>query len=162
MKTETRAFLRDSALLFAVAAVDQAVKTGVRQEPRGATLFSCSLFSICREENTGSAFGMLQAHPEWIAFVSVLLMAGITVFLYREYVMRRRETYRTALILLLGGGLGNLADRLLRGSVTDYIRLHFIPFPVFNLADVFIVTACLLFVLCILREEKEYERKRTD
>ncbi len=163
MKTEARAFLRDGALLFAVAVVDQAVKAGVRRAPCGTALFSCGLFSVCREENTGGAFGIFQAHPEWISAASVLLIVSLSVYLYREYVLKRpRKVFRVAWILLFGGGAGNAADRLLRGSVTDYIQLRFIPFPLFNLADVFIVTACLLFVLCILREGRENDQKQAD
>ena len=53
-----------------------------------------------------------------------------------------------SLSVLLGGGIGNLIDRVIWGGVTDYIRLLFIRFPVFNFADICItVSVAVLFVL---------------
>ena len=53
-----------------------------------------------------------------------------------------------ACLFLIGGGLGNLVDRILFGGVTDYIRLLFVRFPIFNFADVMIT--CSVFVLILL------------
>ena len=49
-----------------------------------------------------------------------------------------------------GGGIGNMIDRLVQGSVTDFLATTFIDFPVFNVADIFVtcgVAVCLLIVL---------------
>ena len=62
------------------------------------------------------------------------------------YLMRSLSLNRSgkiALSLLIGGALGNMADRLIYREVTDYIRLSFIAFPVFNFADILITTSVL-------------------
>ena len=159
MKTKARAFLRDSALLFAVAALDQAVKAAVRRAPENVTVYEGVFFSICRTENPGGAFGILSGHPKLVAAVSFFLIAALSLALYRGFALRRRF-YRAAWILLFGGGVGNLADRLLRGTVTDYIRFRLFPFPLLNLADVFITAAGFLFAAGILWEGTGDERGR--
>lgn len=54
------------------------------------------------------------------------------------------------LMLVLGGGLGNLADRVFRGSVVDYLTLEFIDFPVFNFADCLVVVGVLLTLVWVM------------
>ena len=54
------------------------------------------------------------------------------------------------LSVLVGAGAGNLLDRILFGGVTDYIRLLWIPFPVFNLADICITVSVAVLSYCII------------
>ncbi len=56
-----------------------------------------------------------------------------------------------ALILLAAGAMGNLYDRFVYGSVTDYLEFLFMRFPIFNLADVMVDVGALLMVICVLR-----------
>ena len=58
-----------------------------------------------------------------------------------------------SLSVLLGGGIGNLIDRVIWGGVTDYIRLLFIRFPVFNFADVCVVIGAGMLIYHVLIEE---------
>ena len=62
---------------------------------------------------------------------------------------------QAALILVLGGGIGNLIDRVLNGEVVDYINPLFIDFAVFNFADILVCVGVALWVLVILLEEVE-------
>ena len=61
-----------------------------------------------------------------------------------------------AIGLLMGGAASNLADRLRAGSVTDF--LHIQGWPIFNLADCFIVAGVAILMLELLREEKRRGR----
>ena len=63
-----------------------------------------------------------------------------------------------ALILVLGGGIGNLIDRVLNGEVVDYINLLFMRFAVFNFADICVCVGVALWVLVILLEETREEK----
>ena len=54
------------------------------------------------------------------------------------------------LMLMLGGALGNLADRLLTGTVTDMIELLFVRFAVFNVADACLTAGCALMIVSLL------------
>ena len=62
--------------------------------------------------------------------------------------MRLTKAASLACMTLIGGGVGNLIDRILFGGVTDYIHLLFLDFPIFNLADIAIT--CSVFVLILL------------
>jgi len=109
------------------------------------------LFNIVHTENPGIAFGMLaNASGPWrdvllIGFSAVVLVA-ISVMLLRP-ASRRDTVLRTALAFILGGAFGNLYDRIVNGTVTDFIEVHAGQhyFPAFNVADSAItVGACLL------------------
>ena len=63
---------------------------------------------------------------------------------------------RTGLLLALGGGIGNLVDRIVQGGrVTDFIEPLFVRFAVFNLADVAIVLGAALTILSLFKDQAE-------
>lgn len=129
--------------------VDQGIKQCVRIHPYGETLFEAPpLFELVRYGNTGAAFSIFSGKPQLIAAASVVLLVALAVYLFRT--MRLDGCGRIALALLVGGGLGNLADRIAYGEVTDYIRLRFMDFPVFNFADVLITGSVLLLALKLI------------
>ena len=71
----------------------------------------------------------------------------------RERLLRGRvpgNLPRWGLALILGGALGNLADRLIRGYVPDMIETLFISFPIFNVADICITVGCALVMVSLL------------
>lgn len=64
------------------------------------------------------------------------------------------------LLLVLAGGIGNLIDRLFRGYVIDYIDINnLFEFPVFNLADVFIVVGITILIIYVLLDGKRKQEK---
>ena len=65
-----------------------------------------------------------------------------------------------ALVLVLGGGIGNLIDRVLNGEVVDYINLLFMRFAVFNFADICVCVGVALWVLVIFLEELHEDTKK--
>lgn len=103
-------------------------------------------------ENTGMAFGMLSDH-RWIFMVlSVIGIAAVGVYLW-FYV--KTKIGRTALALIIGGGIGNMIDRIFRGFVVDFI--DFCAFPrlwgwVFNIADAAVCIGAALFIFDLLRD----------
>jgi len=99
--------------------------------------------------NTGSAFSLFQGATVAIVVVAVALVGVLTVLVWRA------PTYGRAAILglILGGALGNLADRFFRdlhGGVVDFVDFHF--FPSFNVADSCITVGCILLVLSLVFE----------
>lgn len=93
--------------------------------------------------NSGAAFGMFQSGGFVFAAVALLVSAGIVVF-YRR-IAGSGILVRLALGLVLGGALGNLADRIRLGYVVDYVDLRW--WYVFNLADSAIVVGVGLLLL---------------
>ena len=111
------------------------------------------LFNIVHTENPGIAFGMLaNTTGPWrnillIGF-SAAVLVGIAAMLLRPST-QRDSVLRTALAFILGGAFGNLYDRIVNGTVTDFVEVHAAQhyFPAFNVADSAItVGACLLLL----------------
>ncbi len=97
--------------------------------------------------NTGSAFSLFQGATAILVVVAIALVAVLLVLVWRAPSLGRAAI----LGLILGGALGNLADRFFRdqhGAVVDFVDFHF--FPSFNVADSCITVGCILLVVSIL------------
>lgn len=102
-------------------------------------------------ENRGMAFGLLADH-RWVFLVcSVVGLCLVGFYLFR-YV--KRPLSRVALALIIGGGIGNMIDRVRLGFVVDFIDFCAFDFWVwvFNVADAAVCVGAALFVLDLLIE----------
>jgi len=110
-------------------------------------------------ENRGIAFGMMQGGTAVFAVLTVILAAAI---LYAIVRMPKTRYYLPLMItctLLLAGAAGNFADRVLRGYVIDFIYFILIDFPVFNLADIYVVTGGILLAftgIFVYRNDEDF------
>lgn len=103
-----------------------------------------NIFHITYIYNPGAAFGIMPDRTWIFISASFLVAMGIIVYYYRQKVRKTGITWSFALIL--GGTLGNLVDRIRFGQVVDFIDFRI--WPVFNLADIAIVSgAAILFML---------------
>ncbi len=98
-------------------------------------------------ENSGAAFGILQGAGPFLIVSSIIGVAAVLLFLRAAPAEDR--LYGAALALVLGGAIGNLIDRLFRGTVTDFIDP--IHYPAFNIADSAIVIGIFALILLSLR-----------
>ena len=114
-----------------------------------------AIFRITHVSNTGAAFGLFQSGNLILSIVAVVV--SIVIILYNQHLPAHLYWYRLALGLQLGGALGNLISRIRVGHVTDF--LDFGPVPVFNVADMSIVTGTILlgFLMLIDQPEKASE-----
>lgn len=117
---------------------------GVREAIPGA-------LSWAYVQNRGMAFSLLSGRGALLILLSLALTAGILIYLLRHADDPALE--RAGLWLVVAGGLGNLWDRLAYGYVIDFIRLDFVRFAVFNLADVFVCAGAALVVISLLSAE---------
>lgn len=108
----------------------------------GQQIWPGSFVSIDHVENSGAAFSVLpQLH--WLYLAVALVVSLYIVFFGYRY---GTTWYRQVLIgMILGGALSNGVDRLVQGSVVDFIDFHF--WPVFNIADSCIVVAIVLLLV---------------
>lgn len=115
-------------------------------------------------ENDGAAFGMLDDH-RWVFLVLSTVMIIALIF----YIVKYKPSSKwvmTSLILIVGGGIGNMIDRILLGYVIDFI--DFCAFPnlwrwVFNIADSAVcVGTFMLSVWLIIDTVKEYKREKAE
>ena len=99
-------------------------------------------------ENRGAAFGML-SESRWIFMsVSVVFIFSLVYILKQKYT--DNLIYNLSLCLILGGGIGNMIDRIFLGYVVDFIEVTFVDFAVFNIADSAICVGTALFIVYLL------------
>ena len=85
----------------------------------------------------------------------------LVMILYLFFTKESNIFWHICFSCIIGGGAGNLIDRLLHGFVTDYLRFVFIDFPVFNLADCLIVVGCFSLIGYLLADViREWQSKR--
>lgn len=99
-------------------------------------------------ENRGSAFGMLQNQKFFILFVGIIFLMVILFFLFRLPGKRKFVKVHLLLSVVIAGGVGNMIDRFRFDYVVDFISFVLINYPIFNVADIYIVVATIgLFIL---------------
>ncbi len=117
-------------------------------------------------ENTGSAWGMLSGHTLLLVIFTVIVMIVLVVFLLKAG--KKDKLLFWAIILVMSGGLGNMADRIFRGGrVVDFLHFEFYPsFPIFNVADCAIVVGSglliLYFIIGAIKEKKKNKSERQE
>ena len=115
-----------------------------------------NIFHFTYVENRGAAFGMLADHRWVFMILSVVGIAAI--FVYLTVTKPKSWWMRLALGFIVGGGVGNMIDRIARGYVIDFIDCRFIDFYVFNVADSFVCVGCAMFIIAVIIDEVR-ERK---
>ncbi|MDP4182123.1 MAG: signal peptidase II, partial [Bacillota bacterium] len=88
----------------------------------------------------------------------------LAAVLIRIHMKTDNKFLKTALTIILGGAFGNFIDRLFRGSVVDFLQFYFgsYQFPIFNLADSFIVIGTILLMFYMLFIQKENENRKKE
>ncbi|HPI94106.1 MAG TPA: signal peptidase II [Deltaproteobacteria bacterium] len=142
------------SLLSACAGCDQATKAIARThlQESGAVEFLHGLFRLQYAENQGAFLGLGTNVPEELRYGIFILLVGMILagmLLYLLFSKRLAAGQAAALSLVLGGGLGNLIDRMLHdGRVIDFMNLGIgsVRTGIFNVADVAILAGILLLL----------------
>ena len=110
-------------------------------------------------ENTGMAFSLFQDRKIFILIMGFLVMAVILFFLFRIPDGKRFRIVHILLAALIAGALGNIIDRIRFDFVVDFISFVLIHYPVFNVADCYIVVSAviLFFLFMFVYKEDELE-----
>jgi signal peptidase II len=116
-----------------------------------------SFFSLVLTFNTGAAFSFLRDAGDWTRYLFsavAIAVAGLIIWLLRR---GGDAWYCTGLALILGGGLGNLWDRLTLGHVVDFLLFHWQHwyYPAFNLADSAITVGAAFLIFDSLRPRRK-------
>ena len=113
------------------------------------------LVNIIHAENRGMAFSLMADWSSaWREFFLIGVSGAVLTLIATMLWQTHGAVQRWALTLVLGGALGNLYDRLARGSVTDFIDVHVRGYhwPTFNVADSAITVGALMLALELARE----------
>mgnify|MGYP002860695027 CR=1 FL=1 len=115
-----------------------------------------NFFNLTLYHNDGVAWSMLSSHQLLIIIITLIAMIVIYRFMY---CFKNNTRNNIAFGLLLGGLSGNLLDRLIEGSVTDFLDFIIFKydFPVFNIADIAIVIGVMLLIYAIIKGEDTNE-----
>lgn len=135
-----------------VVAVDQATKAAVLVKLQaGPKTLIPGLFDLVLVHNTGAAFSFGEGGGVFFALVALVFLIGSVVVVWR--MPELPVALVVALGLIAGGGTGNMVDRLMEGSVTDFIATTFMQFPVFNVADICVTVGIVFMLVGYLRWE---------
>lgn len=136
-------------IIVAILVADQATKIAVRNNialgERIPVIGDWMNFTYIRNE--GAAFSMFSGNQlVTVVLTSLLLLFCIAMIVYE--IKSNEKVLAICLTCVLGGGIGNMYDRLHFGYVTDMISCG--NFAIFNVADIFVTCGCLLAILYIL------------
>lgn len=151
----------DAVLAAALLMFDQYTKYLAINRLKGKPAFVLfdGVLELQYLENRGSAFGMLQNQKFFILFVGIIFLMVILFFLLKLPEKMRYVQVHLLLSVIIAGGVGNMIDRFRFDYVVDFISFVLINFPIFNVADIYIVLGTLfLFILFMfVYQEKDLE-----
>lgn len=157
----TKMLIIDFILGVALLALDQFTKYLAIIKLKGypAYVLIDGVLELQYLENRGSAFGMLQNQKFLILFIGIVFMSVILFFLFKLPQERKFCIMHILLSLIIAGGVGNMVDRIRFDYVVDFISFVLIDYPIFNVADCYIVCATIvLFILFLfVYKEKDLE-----
>ena len=106
-----------------------------------------NFLNITHVRNTGVAFSMLPSSKYLVLGISFIIIVGIIYYLYKN--KPKSNVEKVAYSLILGGAIGNFINRIFYGYVTDFIdiKIFSYDYPIFNLADTFIVIGVILLLI---------------
>jgi signal peptidase II len=147
-RSPARRLLVAAAVAAVVVAVDQVTKTWAVHRLSRSSIHVVWKLDLQLAYNTGSAFSFAQGWAPVLGGIAVVVVAVLLVSVRRT----ESDAMAASVGLIVGGAVGNLADRVFRGyhgGVVDFIALHF--WPTFNVADSCIVVGSVLVALQLRR-----------
>ncbi len=113
---------------------------------------------IVHWRNSGAAFGIFQnGNP---IFITLAILASIFIVVYFPKIEKSEWPLRVAMVLQLGGAIGNLIDRLRFSFVIDFVSV--MDFPVFNVADSSITVGVVVLIIGIIIEEVKENKQKSE
>lgn len=115
------------------------------------------VFSITYIQNKGMAWGMFQGKRIMFIIVTIILLCGC-LYVYKNIAGKAKYlAMKIVLVLLISGAVGNFIDRFAYGYVIDFFDFVLINFPVFNVADIFVVVSMFLGVFLLIFKYNDEE-----
>ena len=117
-----------------------------------------NFFYIIPTNNTGAAFSILIGQRIFLILITIAILAFLIQYIKKNKIERKIDIISFSFII--GGSLGNLIDRIIRGSVIDFISLKLgnYNFPIFNIADTLIVVGVILLLIGVKGGNKHDNR----
>ena len=121
-----------------------------------------NLFYLTYTQNSGAAFSILIGKRIFLILITIIIIGLIIYYIKKNTVKSKLNIL--AFSLIIGGSLGNLIDRIIRGYVIDYISVKIFNynFPIFNLGDTFICIGVFLLLIISFRKDKKHDNWRSN
>ncbi len=152
-----------AAAVFFLILFDQFTKSAARQylKIQGPMVLWEGVFELRYLENRGAAFGIMQNQRLLFLILTILLLFVILyVYCCRIPTEKRYRALDVTAVLFFAGAVGNFIDRLVQNYVIDFFYFCLIDFPIFNMADIYVVTASFLLIVLGLFYYKDNDFER--
>ena len=151
-----------AAVVLVLIGCDQLLKSWVVSHLAlgESTAFLPGFLQLTRVHNYGAAWSSFSGKSALLVAVTALLLTGVVYLLLRRIV--RHPLGVAAALLILGGGIGNIIDRIAHRYVVDMFDLLLFDYPVFNLADCFVVVGVILGAVYYLWFYEKYDARKKD
>lgn len=153
-------------MIVVLVVTDQLVKNWAVEvlEPVGSMEFihfgDFKILDLTYLENRGAIFGSMSG-KRWflIGFTSLVIIAGI-IFMFAT--LKRSKLLNITLGLFISGGIGNLIDRIRLGYVVDMFDIQLFDFAIFNVADICVTIAFVLFIIYGIFIDPKIEKSKQE
>ena len=115
---------------------------------------------LTRLHNYGAGWSMLSGKTVLLVSFTAVMLIALAGLLFKKIV--RHPLGVVACVLIIGGGIGNMIDRIMLGYVVDMFDLLLFDYPIFNLADCFVVVGAILGSIYYLWLYDKYDAKKKE
>ncbi|WP_432667529.1 signal peptidase II [Wukongibacter baidiensis] len=109
-----------------------------------------NVFHLTYRKNTGAAFSILRDKQTLLILITSIVVVALIVYFIKIMKKENLLLLKLPLAFIIGGAIGNLIDRIRLNYVIDFLDFNLINYPVFNVADVFIVTGSIIFGYAVI------------
>jgi len=144
-------------IIFFIDRITKVYVINLSEKYLNPDIFNSSFLNIYLIWNKGIAFGLFSFDQNSLYnFVTIIIIIIISVLIF--LIIKSEKFKKFSYILVTGGALGNLFDRIVYSAVPDFIDIHYNQFHwfIFNVADIFITIG----IICLIFDEFFLERKR--
>ena len=148
-----------SLIIAAVSVViDQLIKYIVNSSiGLGESLdFIPHVLSLTHIRNQGAAWSIMEGKTWFLVIMPIIVIVAALVFMYIN--RNGSKLMLVSLALVLGGGVGNLIDRVRMHEVIDYLKCELFNFPIFNFADICVVVGSAMFCIYMIFLDDKYKK----
>ncbi len=112
------------------------------------------IFTIEFLRNYGAAFNIFSGNRLFLSFISVISTIILSYFIF---IRENKRINKYGLSFILAGSIGNGIDRIINGYVIDFIKIKYIDFPVFNIADIVINIGVIILTISYFSYKNKYD-----
>ena len=159
MKTNKFNYLIYLFIVVSLVSLDQYTKSIVLNyfELYQSKTIIDGFFSLTYVQNFGAGFSIMQNARTTFLIITPICLVGFTYL----FIKSNDKLSKTALLLMISGTIGNFIDRIVRVYVVDFFDFIFFgwDFPIFNVADIFLTIGVCLYIIALIKEEKDAKIK---